>query len=1099
MSTEQIVKFQPDRTLYLRGVDGAGAAAALYNATPTGFSLSGIFRDMADFCVLVIYDADNTFEHYSVRYLPDFDLSGMVLTFDYTTTGLQPLDSVKFSWIDWGILDLVTPDGIPLQVPLFPLAKLKSGTFSAASATVNVISQNGATIYDRLTLFINNAGFDFIASGGESAAAVAANLAYQINTHNWPLFADASVSVVATLNGAALTLTNAQTGHVNTSGATVTWVDGQTFVGLTAGMELCLSGFFYTISSVDSGTQITLTTAPDSNSGGGSSVVYTAPRGGIDGNGLSAYVLVRSANISLNVDNTVLPFSGGISDGLTWTVSIDFSNQQGRNQTTGLLYPINQMRQGWLTFAPQLPADSAYADTEWNATFSNWSTTDAKNIGTLSIAGPDSVRIGNSDSGCTYSAGAWAAKSANNYWRGFAMGTNTSGASVTVTYSSSQTHNLYLGTSLLNNYGVVSVTVDGDTATTLDCYLETDSELVVRRLLRSSLSAGNHTLTVTLTGTPNAASSGSNFIFDYIEAAILTTQIPDAPITYPNVSPALDFDTDATYKVSPERLLWHVLKLGFLGHLNEYLGVFWWNQRTRAGAVWNSAVLTVAGTWQQNDSAELIFGPVGVANQDFSIFKSVISTDTVDTIAAHFVYYINSSTVAVWAQKTGVGQLTIYTRTPNWGDDLQAIANSSSGTFQITSGSIEPGNPGYWQVDPSASNPLNYAIRQWHTDFFGLVQAAGLLVTTSFSMELVYPPDYGTSGTVDNAWQARFADGTAVLTDTGFGTLVSSQCAFVPNMTAFQEQVYTAMAALQSAAGLTPWLQYGEFLWWFFSSMAQNVVSLTPNNPVVIGLASPHGMSTGDRVTVTGVNGCTAANGTWPITVIDADTFSIPAAPNGSWVSGSGSVRGGSMAYYDPATAAAAQSALGRSLYMFTCQDDDPTVNGGADTAFLAGRLKAHTDSIRSAVIAQFPDAKFEVLYPNDVNNSVCLLGPGVPYPQGGRLNAAVNLPPQWLAQVGSGLESFKVEALSWSATYLDMDRAQQAIVFALTPPMSWNTGNVAYLVPWFNGTCPWPREFLSASSRGINIINLWAYDHLSLMSWPVPLPISLERTGFMG
>jgi hypothetical protein len=82
MSTEQILKLQPDRTLYLRGFDGAGAAASLCQTSPTGFTVNGVFRDMADFCVLVLYDADNTFEHYSVRYLPNFDLSDMVLSFD---------------------------------------------------------------------------------------------------------------------------------------------------------------------------------------------------------------------------------------------------------------------------------------------------------------------------------------------------------------------------------------------------------------------------------------------------------------------------------------------------------------------------------------------------------------------------------------------------------------------------------------------------------------------------------------------------------------------------------------------------------------------------------------------------------------------------------------------------------------------------------------------------------------------------------------------------------------------------------------------------------------------------------------------------------
>jgi hypothetical protein len=457
----------------------------------------------------------------------------------------------------------------------------------------------------------------------------------------------------------------------------------------------------------------------------------------------------------------------------------------------------------------------------------------------------------------------------------------------------------------------------------------------------------------------------------------------------------------------------------------------------------------------------------------------------------------------MWAEKTGNGEITIHTRTPNWGDTLSVQAQQADGTILdgriAVSGNVDkstdPKADGIWQVDPSAANPINFPIRQWHADLFNEVNAAGLMITTSFSMELVYPPD---DGAIANAWQARFYDGSPVTTDTGFAHLLSSQCAFIDNMTNFQISVYTVMAGLQSAAGLTPWLQFGEFLWWFFSSMAQAVASCS-SNPVTIGVANPHGMATGDRVVITGVRGCTSASGTWPITVIDSTHFTVPVSPNGDWVSGSGQVRGGSMAYYDQVTAAAAQSALGRPLYKFTCQDDDPTVNASTDASFLAGRLKAHVDAIRSAVLAQYPDTKFEILYPNDVNHPICFLGPGVQYPQGGRLNAAVNLPPEWQAKAGSGLDRFKVEALSWSATYLHMDLAHEAVVFALTTPMSWDKADVAYLVPWFNGTCPWPREFALASTRGLQLINFWAYDHLSLMSWPLPLPSWLQRASFLG
>jgi hypothetical protein len=1062
--TEQILKLQPDRTLYLRGFDGTGAAASLCQTSPTGFTVCGVFRDMADFCVLILHDADNIFEHYSVKYLPSFDLSGMVLNFDLSYQGLQPIDSAKFSWIDWAQLDVIDTAGQTSQVRLWDHATLVSGNYSVAQGIYTFSAPGGCTVFDRLTLFVNNAEFDFVANGGESAADVAQWFANAINSYNWWTFQQSSVSVIASAGSSGtLTLKNARAGRVNVTGTDVEWYDGIKFPGIAAGSTIYLAGTPYTVAVVNSATSLTLTTSATTVQ----QVPYLAEYGGSDGNGLAVYVVVRPGNIALQVNNPILQFTGGNSDNVTWNVSLDFS-----------ALGIDQIRQAWLTFAPRLPDNGPYTDTEWTATFSNWSVSDPNNVRSLQIAGPGSVRVANDDSRVTYSGSGWKVQSANNYWHGFARVTAEGADSVTIPYTCVQIHDLYLGTSLYQDRATISVTLDGDSPTTIDCSLNTGSEIVTRRLLRQSVPAGAHTVTVTL-------QDSNPFVFDYIEAAVTTADVTDAPITYDNVSPALDFDTDATYKMSPQRLLWHLQKLGFRGQLNEYLGVFWWNQRKRAGAVWNSAVVTFDGPWANGDTAQVSIG-------SFTMTKSIITWDTPDTIAQHFAFYINAASVSMWAEKTGSGEITIHTRTPNWGDTLSVDPSA-----KITkSGSLDPGVNGIWQVDPTAANPINFPIRQWHADLFREVKAAGLSITNSFSVELVNPPD---NGTIANAWQARFYDGTPVTTDTGFANLKSSQCAFIGNLTDFQKSVYTAMAGLQSAAGLTPWLQFGEFLWWFYSSMMQPVGFCAFTDPVSIGVAQPHGMATGDRIVISGVLGCTSANGTWPITVTDSTHFTIPVAANGQWVTGSGQVRGGSMAYYDPVTAAAAQSALGRPLYKFTCQDDDPSVNGAADVSFLAARLKSHVDAIRTAVLAQYPDAKFEILYPNDVNNPVCLLGPGVQFPQGGRLNAAVNLPPEWQTKAGSGLDRFKVEALSWGATYLHMDLAHQAIVFALTNSMSWDAADVAYLVPWFNGTCPWPREFALASTRGLGLINLWAYDHLALMSWPLPFPGWIQRSTFGG
>jgi hypothetical protein len=1088
-SMERINKFQPDRTFYLRGFTGFGAAASLCETSQSGFKVYGVFRDQADFCVLVIYDADNIFEHYSVKYLPDFDLSGMQLNFSLSYRNLQPVDSAKYSWIDWSQLDVVKANGEPIQVRLWDYATLAAGSYSVAQGTYTLTAGNGCTIYDRLTLFVNNAGFDFVAGGGESAAYVAQTFANSINTYDWSKHENSSIAVIASADSSGhLTIKNARTGTVNVSGTLVTWTDGVKFPGIAQGSTIYLGGSAYSVASVTGPTTLTLTSAATA----ASNVNYLAEYGGVDGNDVQIYMVVRPGNINLAVDNPVLQLSGGNSDDVTWNISLD---------CTAL--GMDNIRQAWLTFAPQLAAGAAYQDAEWCATFTNWTVTDSRGIQALQCAGPGSVRVGNLDQGCAYSGTGWVKTPANNYWRGFAQKTSNPGDSISLSYQSLSTHDLYLGTSLYNNRGVVSVSVDGDTPTELDCFLNVTSEVVTRRLLRRSLAAGTHTVRITLQADNHHAintawdinSLGYEFVFDYLEAAV-PSDVPDPLVTYPNVSPALDFDTDATYKVSPQRLLWHLAKLGFAGQINEYLGVYWWNQRKRSGGQTNSATIQVGGTWSPGDSATITIGASN-SQTGFVIRKTVGQWDTVDTIAAHFVYYINATSVSMWASKSGNGQLAIAPRTPNWGDTLSVDHTSANGTLTVT-GNIGVGHDGSWVIDSSATNAINYPVTQWHADFFQGAQQDGLLVTTAFSMELVNPPDDGTAA---NAWKARFYDGTAVDTATDFMGLFSSQCAPIPNLTNLQQRAYTQIAQLQNAAGLTPWLQFGEFLWWYFSSHQSTPIGYVAyTSPISIGLAAPHGFATGDRVVVSGVQGTPAANGTWSITVTDDTHFTLDgSAADGVWVVGSGTVSGGSMGFYDPITSAAAQTSLGRPLFKFTCQDDNPGVNGTADTTFLANRLKMHVDAIRQAVLNAVPSAKFEILYPNDVNNPVCYLNPHNPYPQGGRLNRAVNLPVAWQTKFGSGLDRFKVEALSWGATYRNFDLAAQAVTFGFCGAMSWPSADVAYLIPWFNGACPWQSEFHLASKATLGTINFWAYDHLALMSWPLPFPSPVRRSTFLG
>jgi hypothetical protein len=110
-------------------------------------------------------------------------------------------------------------------------------------------------------------------------------------------------------------------------------------------------------------------------------------------------------------------------------------------------------------------------------------------------------------------------------------------------------------------------------------------------------------------------------------------------------------------------------------------------------------------------------------------------------------------------------------------------------------------------------------------------------------------------------------------------------------------------------------------------------------------------------------------------------------------------------------------------------------------------------------------------------------------------LNRYVNLPVQFEAMAGSGLNRFKTEGLSYGSLLRDLGEALVATRFPYTAPMSWAKADVKYLVPWFNGGCPWQQEFLNAAGELILGVDFWAWDQLGLLGLPLPLPVSITRS----
>src|SRR6201996_2564599 len=97
--SETLEKLRPDRDLQCFFLEPS-AIAALSSTSPTGFTVSGTWRQQFDWCVIE-WNRDNVFEHPALRNLPDGDLSGITLSYNEVRTNCISLDSTWYPTVDW--------------------------------------------------------------------------------------------------------------------------------------------------------------------------------------------------------------------------------------------------------------------------------------------------------------------------------------------------------------------------------------------------------------------------------------------------------------------------------------------------------------------------------------------------------------------------------------------------------------------------------------------------------------------------------------------------------------------------------------------------------------------------------------------------------------------------------------------------------------------------------------------------------------------------------------------------------------------------------------------------------------------------------------
>lgn len=134
---EILYKLTPDRDLQCY-FEQPSAIAAMSDAGPNGFTVSGCWRQQFDWCVIE-WNRDNRFEHPAFRNLPDGDLSGLQLTYEEARENCMPIDCDLFPTVDWPYLRVwVEGQADPYKVALLPLATPVEGAYAAATAQLEL-------------------------------------------------------------------------------------------------------------------------------------------------------------------------------------------------------------------------------------------------------------------------------------------------------------------------------------------------------------------------------------------------------------------------------------------------------------------------------------------------------------------------------------------------------------------------------------------------------------------------------------------------------------------------------------------------------------------------------------------------------------------------------------------------------------------------------------------------------------------------------------------------------------------------------------------------------------------------------------------------
>ncbi len=750
---ELLQKLRPDRDLQCYFLRPS-AIAALSESSSTGFTLSGSWRQQFDWAV-VEWNRDNVFEHPSFRNLPDGDLSGLTLSYEETRSNCVAMDSILFPTVDWPSLRIWAEDASGKENIYFVSLQDHAIASEGEFKAASADLTIGGTVTDG-----DLVGFSFLDE----------HYAYYLrdNESAHDILENALVAIVEAVNGNSKTLTAIRTGRT-----------------------------------------ITLTLRPPTQDAADPTFKNRNYLHGANGNRVGLYPYIQGSTEQW--DAASKQFSGGTSP-TKWQINLPFDSLLGSVTLPGgslVAIPVNKVRKLRWTYAADLQ-DRSYLRSEFQVQVSKWAVNGSGQ--SYFVAGPGSRRINDDDPSLVYSNG-WQTIPGpsdlplDHYHGGTVHLTSSIGATVRCNYTAAQAHTLYLGTRRTTGSPRISVSVDGQAAQTFNLHVPAEDVLIRAKL--GSFGSGDHTVIATL-------STASSFCFDFLELAVPTTSLPSNHFEN-RMTLATDWDTDHSIALAPERTAWIMDSLGFKGRPNHYVGALWFYELVRPAQVYASGTITFAGTIEtSNGITEIAIGRTDDPTNSLTIISHLnLIGDTTQTLAKHFELQINAGSNAIWARATG-NELAIYSRSMGVdGNNITIAVKPTPQNFvtgqPLPNGSgvtLTGGTDGEWLTDLQATPRLNRAVRDWTGSFFKALKSYGhATVAGAFSTELQHGDP-----SIEAGIAQRYPSGNPVIVNTP-----ALQTNFSPASIAFWQQVYTDLATIQEAAGLRPYIQFGEVQWWYFA------------------------------------------------------------------------------------------------------------------------------------------------------------------------------------------------------------------------------------------------------------------------------------------